>query len=226
MTDILKLEAQEKIGAGSGVARQLRREDRLPAMIYGDNEKNLMISLPLNKFNNEYKKGGMKTKLIEIVLNGKSITTLPKEIQLHPVTDMPEHIDLLRIGKDSVVEVAVAVRILNAEKSTGVKKGGVVNTVHREILVQCHPTSIPHYIDIDIADLDIGQNIHMSQIALPKGVSAVDKSDFTVVSLANRVEESEVSAAPGSEIEAVVVDAKGGDKSASAEASSSGSKKK
>lgn len=190
MTDVLKFEAQEKTSTGKGAARQLRREDKVPAVIYGNNESSVMISLPLNKFNTEYKKGGIRTKLIEITLNGKTITTLPKEIQLHPVTDMPEHIDLLRIGKDTIVQVAVIVKVLNSEKSAGVKRGGVVNMVHREVLLACHPSNIPHSIDVDISELDIGQNIHMSQIQLPKGVSAVDQSDFTVISITARVEES------------------------------------
>lgn len=196
MTDVLKFEAQEKTATGKSASKKLRNDNLVPAIVYGNNEPNLMICLPLNKFNTEYQKGGMKTKLVEITLNGKTITTLPKDIQLHPVTDVPEHIDLLRIGKDTIVQVAIVVKVLNSEKSPGIKKGGIVNMVHREILVNCHPSKIPHSIDIDISELEIGHNVHISQIKLPEGVTPVDKSDFTVISLSTRVEESETTVVP------------------------------
>ncbi|MCL4158002.1 UNVERIFIED_CONTAM: hypothetical protein GTU68_014957 [Idotea baltica] len=151
----------------------------------------MKISLPLNKFHIEHQKGGMKTKLLEVVLKNESIMTLPKDIQLDPVTDLPIHVDLFRIGKGSMVEIAIAVRILNEEKSVGIKKGGVINMAHREILLKCHPTSIPQHIEIDVADLDIGQSIHLADVTLPKGVEAIEDAETTILSLVGRAEEVE-----------------------------------
>lgn len=191
MTDFVKFEAVARDNSGKGAARALRRDGRIPAIIYGGSEKTVMVSLPMKELNVELNKGGFRTKLVELTLNGKQLTVLPKELQKHPVTDAPEHLDFLRIGKDTIVVVAVPVKIINEDKSIGIKKGGIVNLVHRTFDFQCHPTKIPHFIEVDVSGLDIGGNLHISDLKLPEGVVPVDKTNFTVVSLAMRVEEKE-----------------------------------
>ena len=191
MTETLRFEANIKEAAGKGSARAARRAGMVPCVMYGGKEGQLMFSLQANKLDAEIKKGGFRTKLVDIVVGGKTITTLPKEIQLHPVTDMPEHIDFLRIGKDTLVKVGVTIKVVGEERSPGVKRGGVVNIVHRTVMFECHPSSIPHYIEVDVSALEIGHNLHISKISLPKGVKPVDKADFTVVSITGRTEESD-----------------------------------
>lgn len=189
MTDFVKFEAATRDDSGKGAARALRRDGRIPAIIYGGTEKPIMVSLPMKELNVEINKGGFRTKLVELTLNGKQITVLPKELQKHPVTDSPEHLDFLRVGKDTIVVVAVPVKIINEDKSIGIKKGGIINLVHRTFDFECHPTNIPHYIEVDVGSLDIGGALHINDITLPKGVAPVDKTNFTVASLALRVEE-------------------------------------
>ena len=191
MTEILKFEATERNVAGTGSSRALRRNGLIPVIIYGDNKKEVKASLPLNSFKTEYFKGGMKTKLVELNLGGEKITALPKDIQVDPVTDSPIHVDLLRIGKDSTVEVAIAVRTLNEEKAPGIKKGGAINIAHRELVLKCHPAKIPHHIEIDVSSMDIGQSIHLKDITLPEGCEASESPDVTLLSMVGRVEESE-----------------------------------
>ncbi len=207
MTETLRFEAELKARAGKGSARAARREGKVPCVMYGGKEEQLMFNLSSNKLDTEIKKGGFKTRLVEIVLNGKTITTLPKAIQFHPVTDMPEHVDFLRINKDTSVKVGLTIKVVGEEKSPGVKRGGVVNVVHRTIMFECHPTKIPHHIEVDVSALEIGHNLHISKIKLPEGVKPVDKTDFTVISITGRTEESDQPAAAAATPEAAATPA-------------------
>ncbi|MFI4984218.1 MAG: 50S ribosomal protein L25/general stress protein Ctc [Rickettsiales bacterium] len=191
MTDFVKFEAIARENSGKGAARAIRRDGRIPAIIYGGSENAVMVSLPMKELNVEINKGGFRTKLVELTLNGKQITVLPKELQKHPVTDAPEHLDFLRVGKDTIVVVAVPMKVVNEDKSIGIKKGGIVNLVHRTFDFECHPTNIPHAIEVDVSNLDIGGNLHINDITLPKGITPVDKTNFTVASLNLRAEEKE-----------------------------------
>jgi large subunit ribosomal protein L25 len=191
MTETLRFEAELKEIAGKGSARAARREGKVPCVVYGGKGGQVMFNLQANKLDAEIKKGGFRTKLVDIVLDGKTITTLPKEMQLHPVTDAPEHVDFLRIDKNTIVKVAVAIKVLNEDKSPGVKRGGVVNVVHRTVMFECHPSNIPHHIEVDVGSLEIGHNVHITSIKLPEGVKPVDKTNFTVVSITGRTEESD-----------------------------------
>jgi large subunit ribosomal protein L25 len=199
MTDTIKFDAELKEASGTGSARAVRRGGKVPCVMYGGNEKELMFTLPMNKLDAEIKKGGFRTKIVEINLGGKTLMTLPKAFQLHPVTDAPEHVDFLRIGKDTIVNIDLPIKLINEDKSPGLKRGGVVNVVHRTVPFQCHPSNIPHHIEVDIGQLEIGHTIHISAIKLPEGITPVEKSDFTVVSITGRTEEVEQTAAPTAE---------------------------
>jgi len=191
MTDIVRFEAELKEEAGKGAARAARRAGRVPCVIYGGNEKEVMLTIPVNKLDKEIKKGGFRTNIVEIKMGGKTITTLPKEFQLHPVSDLPEHVDFLRIGKDTTVKVGVTVKVIDEDKAPGIKRGGIINIVSRVIEFECHPSKIPHNIEVSLAGLEIGDNIHISKIKLPEGISPVSKEDFTVVSITGRTEETD-----------------------------------
>jgi large subunit ribosomal protein L25 len=191
MTEILKFNAESREKSGTGSSRELRRNGKIPGIVYGNNEKELQIALPLNQFNTEYQKGSFRTKLVELTLNGKNITVIPKEVQVHKVTDIPQHVDFIRVSKDTTVKIAVSVRIINEDKAPGIKRGGVVNIVHRNIDLLCHPSNIPHHIELDISGLEIGHSLHINDVKLPEGVVPADKSNFTVVSIAGRTAEDE-----------------------------------
>ena len=115
---------------------------------------------------------------------GKSLRTLPKDVQFHPVSSRPVHVDFLRIGEHSTVTVAVPVRFDNEEASPGIKRGGVLNVVRHELELVCDAAEIPDEIHVDLDGLDIGDSIHISAIKLPKGVeSAITDRDFTIATL-------------------------------------------
>jgi large subunit ribosomal protein L25 len=189
MTEIVKFNIESKEHAGKSTAKQLRKLGNVPATIYGDNQAPEMFSLSLNDFAKEYQKGGIRTRLAELDLAGRKISAIVKEVQLHPVTDHPLHIDFLRVGKDTTVKVAVPVRISNEDKSPGVKKGGIVNLVHRKIDFVCHPSKVPAHIDVSIEGMEIGQNVHINDLKLAEGVTPLDTSNFTVLSIMGRTEE-------------------------------------
>lgn len=191
MTEVVKFTVESRESVGTGAARAHRRAGMLPGIIYGGKDAGQKIVLSLKEFNREYQKGSFHTKLVELVHGGKAITALPKAIQLHPVTDIPEHVDFLRVGKDTTVRIFINIKIINEDKSIGIKKGGIVNIVHRAIEFACHPSNIPHHIEIDVGGLDIGQNVHINDILLPEGVTPVDQTNFTIVSVMGRVAEEE-----------------------------------
>jgi large subunit ribosomal protein L25 len=194
MTEVVKFSAELKEKTGRGASRAVRRDNKIPAIVYGGKDAPEMLSISLKEFVREYQKGGIKTKLVELISDKKTIPAMVKMVQCHPVTDVPAHIDFLRVGKDTVVTVEVTIRVINEDKCPGVKKGGIANIVSRKVAFACHPSSIPHHIEIDLADFEIGHIVHINDIKLPEGVTPVDKSNFTLVTIIGRAEETEKAA--------------------------------
>lgn len=182
---IIPAEAREKTGKGS--SRALRREGRVPAIVYGGKEEDLAVSIDANEFRKLYIKGHITSKVVTVEVNGKKITALPRDVQVHPVTDFPEHVDFLRLAKGEKVRVLVGIRLRNAEKSPGLKRGGVLNIVRRDIELVCSPDAIPTHIDIDLDGKKIGESIHISHIKLPEGAQpTITDRDFTILAIAGR----------------------------------------
>ena len=179
----LKAEARERVGKGS--ARELRRNGKVPAVIYGDKQTPLSIALPYKELYYKIHGGGFMTTVATIDVGGNKIQVLPKDYQLDPVKDTPLHVDFLRIGKNSVVEVEVPVHFLNEEKSPGIKRGGVLNIVRHTVELSCPASAIPEAIEIDLTGLEIGDSIHISAVKLPKNVTpTITDRDFTVATIA------------------------------------------
>lgn len=218
MKTVYTMKAESRDRVGKGASRALRRAGRVPAVLYGKEQAPLSFSLDGNEFTQNYLKGGFTNKLVEIQLDGKAYHVLPREIQTHPVTDTPEHLDFLVVDENSRVTVEVAVRVLNADKCAGVKLGGAINMVRHAVELVCAPDSIPPVIKIDVAGLNIGDSVHISQINLPKGVtSAITDRDFTILTIAGR---APVEVEPTEEEEGVEVEttAQGGAEEAAGEA--------
>ncbi|MDJ1304847.1 MAG: 50S ribosomal protein L25/general stress protein Ctc [Candidatus Midichloria sp.] len=194
MTEMIVFTAEIKESKGKGAARALRRNDRIPAILYGGKE-DVMLSLIAKDFFKEYSKGNMQSRLVELHLGNKKITAIPRDVQINPVIDFPEHIDFQEVGKDTEIKVAVHVRIINDDKCPGIKKGGVMNVAQRTINFYCHPSSIPSSIDVNVANLEIGQNLHINDLQLPTGVRPVDPHNFAILSISGRAEEKEASPA-------------------------------
>lgn len=183
MSTAIKLAATARQRAGKGAARAVRREGRVPAVIYGDKTAPVMISLDPRDIMREASKAGFFTRLYDVEVDGKAHRVLPRDIQFHPVNDKPEHVDFQRVGETTRVRVEVPVKLENLEKSPGVKRGGVVNLVRHAVEVWAMPGNIPSRIVIDMAGLDIGDSIHIEAIKLPEGVKPTIARNFTVVAL-------------------------------------------
>ena len=186
----LVLVGEVKKESGTGSSRALRREGKLPAIIYGFNE-NHMISLVYKDFLKEYLKGNLLSKLMNIELGKKSLKVIPRDVQIDPLSDDPIHVDFQLIKDSIAIKVAVKVKVINKDKSPGIKRGGILNVVKKHINLNCIPKNIPEYLEIDVSGFEIGKNIHISDIKLPEGVVPVDKDNFTILTIAGRVEEQE-----------------------------------
>ena len=179
----LKAEAREQVGKGS--ARTVRRNGKVPAVIYGDKQPPLAIALSYKDVYYKIHGGGFLTTIATIDVDGKKIQVLPKDFQLDPVRDFPMHVDFLRVGKDTQVNVFVPVHFANEEQSPGLKRGGTLNIVRHEVEFHCPADAIPDSITVDLAGTDIGDSIHISAVKLPKGVKPVIADrDFTIATIA------------------------------------------
>jgi large subunit ribosomal protein L25 len=211
MSDALNLPAEARERAGKGASRALRREGRVPAVIYGGKEEPTPIHVEAKELIRQLMTGHFMNSIVNIEIDGKTVRTLPKDVALHPVTDRPEHVDFLRLSKDAKVEVQIPVIFINEEKSPGLKKGGVLNVVRHELDLICAADKIPSEIEIDVTGKEVGDSIHISEIALPEGSeSAITDRDFTVATLVapSALKKSEgAEAAEGEEVAADEVEA-------------------
>ena len=184
MSDALTLPAETRERAGKGASRQLRREGRVPAVIYGGKEEPTLIHVEAKELVRQLGTGHFMNSIVEIDLGGKTIKTLPKDVSLHPVNDRPEHVDFFRLAKGGKIDVQVPVVFINEEKSPGLKKGGVLNVVRHELELVCENDKIPSEIEIDVTGKDVGDSIHISEVTLPAGSeSAITDRDFTIATL-------------------------------------------
>ena len=178
----LKAELRERVGKGS--SRELRRKGLIPAVIYGDKQEPVAISLPSKEVTLKIHSGGFMTTVATIDVGGKKISVLPKDYQLDPVRDFTVHVDFLRVGANTQVNVEVPVHFVNEEKSPGIKIGGVLNIVRHEVELHCPADSIPEFLTADLTGLKIGDGIHISNIKLPQGVTPViGDRDFTIATI-------------------------------------------
>ena len=184
MSDALTLPAEARERAGKGASRELRRNGRVPAVIYGGKEEPTMIHVEAKELIKQLDTGHFMNSIVEIELDGKKIRTLPKDVSLHPVNDRPEHADFLRMTKGGKIDVSVPVVFRNEEASPGLKKGGVLNIVRHELELVCENDKIPGEIEIDVTGKDVGDSIHISEVTLPEGSqSAITDRDFTIATL-------------------------------------------
>ena len=200
MSEQLTLPAEARDRAGKGASRALRREGRVPAVVYGEKREPLSIHVEEKLLSKMLSTGHFMNSVVMIDFQGKPQRTLPKAVDFHPVSSRPIHVDFLRIGEHAQVHVNVPVRFDNEEASPGLKRGGVLNVVQHELELICDAASIPNEIHIPLDGLEIGDSIHISQVKLPQGVipSNADE-DFTVATIvapsAMKAEEEEAAAA-------------------------------
>jgi len=184
MSDTLNLPAETRERAGKGASRVLRREGRVPAVIYGGKEEPLSIHVEAKELVRLLGTGHFMNSIVEVEVGGKTVRTLPKDVAFHPVNDRPLHVDFLRLSANATVHVNVPVVFANEEASPGLKRGGVLNVVRHELELVCDANSIPDEVVVDVTGADVGDSIHISAVTLPKGTqSAITDRDFTIATI-------------------------------------------
>jgi len=183
--DTIDIKANARSQVGKGSARAARRAGLVPAVIYGNKESAIPITLNANQWRQLMNKPGIFSQLINIEVNDKKHFVLPRDIQQHPVSEEAEHVDFLRVTKNATVAVGITVEFVNEDKCTGLKLGGVLNIVRAQVELNCPAIKIPEKLIVDLEGLDVGHTIHISAIELPEGCTpTITDRDFTVATIA------------------------------------------
>jgi len=183
MATIQQLRAMARPLGGKGAARAERRQGRVPGVIYGDNKDPITISVDHAELKRRIYAGRFLSTIYEIELDGAKHRVIPRDFQLDPVKDLPVHVDFMRLGLGAKIRVRIPIKILNADQSPGVKRGGTVNIVTHAVEVRCAPEEIPEAIEVDISSLEINYSKHLSDIALPKSLRVIERIDPTLVTI-------------------------------------------
>jgi len=191
---VLNVDLRENTGTGG--ARATRREGLVPAVIYGGDQGSVAISLKLNELKKALRRGGFRSQMIKIDHKGDLQPVIVREIQFHPVTSVPMHLDLYRVEEGQIISVEVSVEFINEEESPGLKRGGALNIVRHTVELDCPAGSIPEKVTVDLTGLEIGDSLHISAVTLPDNVTPTIKDrDFTIATISGSgpaaVEETE-----------------------------------
>lgn len=180
---VLKAEARERVGKGA--TRAVRRQDKVPAVIYGDKKPPIPISLPQREMTQRLHAGGFLTHIATIDVDGEKIRVIPRDYQLDPVRDHLVHVDFLRVGEGARLTLEIPVHFMNEHASPGIKRGGALNIVRHTIELRVPVDAIPEAIEVDLTGLDIGDSLHISAVTLPEGVTpTITDRDFTIATIA------------------------------------------
>jgi large subunit ribosomal protein L25 len=217
MATVREMKAMARPRAGKGAARAVRREGRVPGVIYGDNQPPISISLDRAELAQRIFAGKFLTTLCDVEVDGKAIRVIPRDFQMDSVRDVPVHVDFMRLGKGATIRVKVPVHMINADQSPGIKRGGTVNVVTHTIDVRCPAEAIPEEFVVDLAGLEINHSKHLSDISLPPDVRPYMQGDATLVTIvppSGYAEEKAGEAAAAAAPVAAAAPAAGGDKKA------------
>ena len=194
MAETTILTGNLRTNTGKGFARASRRAGRIPAVIYGDKQDTISIDIGEREYKKIMTQSGIFSRLLDLNVDGKSNIVLTRDIQFHPVSENPLHVDFLRIGKGSTITVSIPVSFINEELSPGLKSGGVLNTVRFELELECPADSIPEKIEINLEGLVVGDSIKISNVELPDGVKpTITDRDFTIATIAAPTKMADVS---------------------------------
>ncbi len=184
MTAVKQIEAVARDRVGKGAARAVRRQGKVPAVIYGAGQPPEAIALDFNQTRQLIFAGHFLTTIFEIDVQGRKSRVIPRDYQLDPVKDLPLHVDFLRLAEGQQIRVEVPVHFVNQEASPGLKRGGTLNIVRHTVELMVPADDIPEFITADLTGLDIGDTLHISAIKLPEGVKpTIAERDFTVATI-------------------------------------------
>lgn len=191
---VLNVEKREKIGTGG--ARATRNSGLIPGVLYGGTRGSIPIEINAKDVEMAIRSGKFLSHMVELNHQGEKQPVIPRAIQFHPVTDRPIHVDLYRVEENAEIAIDVVVHFKNHEASPGLKRGGALNIVRHTIKLKCKANKIPEEIVIDLAGREIGDSVHISQIALPEGARPVIRDrDFTIATIVGRKVEEETTTA-------------------------------
>ena len=180
MSETLTLSAETRDRVGKGASRALRREGRVPAVIYGNNQDPKSIHLNERELQKLLNTGHFFNSVV--MVGGER--TLPKDVAFHPVSDRPVHVDFLRISEHATVTVEVPIVFVDEELAPGIKRGGVLNVVRHQLELVVDAASIPDEVKISLKGLEVGDSLHISAVTLPEGATpAITDRDFTIATV-------------------------------------------
>jgi large subunit ribosomal protein L25 len=183
MATVRELKATARPKAGKGAARAVRREGKVPGVIYGDSKPPVMITLDSKELLQRIIAGRFLTTLYDLEIEGAKHRVIPRDFQLDPVRESPVHVDFMRLGAGAKIRVRIPIHVTGTELSPGVKRGGAVNIVTHTLEVICAADSIPEAINVNVADLEINHSRHLSDVELPEGVRPLVHADSTLVTV-------------------------------------------
>jgi large subunit ribosomal protein L25 len=197
MVEVVTIEAVARERAGKGAARATRREGLVPAVIYGAKQAPRLAALDPRTVMRELHKAGWRSRLYDVKVGETTERALLRDVQFHPVTDRPEHVDFQRLAAGQEIRVGVEVVFLNDLASPGLKAGGVLNVVRHEVEVYCTPETVPEKFEVDLSGLNIGDSIHWTAVKAPEGVRPViTDRDFTIATIAAPTKMAEAAPSP------------------------------
>lgn len=185
MAQAYELKAELRERAGKGAARAERRAGRVPGVIYGNKQDPILITIDPVDLAKEINSPGFFTHVYEVAVGDDKYRVLARDLQQHPINDLPIHVDFMRFSAKTRLAVEVVVEFINEDECPGLEEGGVLNVVRYAVELRCQPDNIPATIVADLTGLEIGDTVHISSIPLPDGVEpTITDRDFTVATIA------------------------------------------
>jgi large subunit ribosomal protein L25 len=184
MAKTTSIRVNERKTAGKGAARAERRAGLIPGVIYGEKKEPVMFSISALDLDAQMRQKGFWTRQFEIEVGKNKYHAICQDIQVHPLTDRPIHIDFLRVSENAELEIEVPVIYENEAACPGLKLGGTLNAIYREIEISCKPKDIPEQLVVDLSGLNIGDVVKMADVKFPAGVKPVEEMDTTIAAIA------------------------------------------
>jgi large subunit ribosomal protein L25 len=206
MTDLFTLDAEIRTDLGKGASRRLRHTNKVPAILYGEGQEPVSLTLEHKNVYRAQQEEAFYSHVLTLNIAGKPVECLIKDMQRHPYKNIVMHMDFLRIDAKHDLHANVPVHFINEEKV--VKSGAIIAHHVTEIAITCLPKDLPEFIEVDLADLEVGQTLHLSDVTLPEGVTSDELAkgeshDQAVVSAnAPKAQKDEDDEAPAAEEEA------------------------
>ena len=197
----IEIKANLRDTKGTGASRRLRKSGSIPGIVYGNKKDAVSITLDGKDLSLKFKKEAFHASILSLDLDGKKESVLLRDYQLEPVKSTLLHVDFQRVNENEKIHVKVPFHFINEDVAKGVKlEGGVITHIVTEADIACLPKDLPQYIEVDLADLELGHSIHLSEIKLPEGIeltALTHGNDAAVTSIIKpKVKEESAEAAP------------------------------